>query len=187
MSRTFLYSRVSTADQSTANQLQEVAAAGFKVEPQRVIEETISGSTSAKQRKGFIKLLERMEAGDRLIVTKLDRLGRDTIDLMQTVAMLEARGIKVYCLALGGADLTSAAGKMTMGVLAAVAQFERDQLIERTQAGLARAKAEGVTLGRPVAASAEQVQALKAQGLSQSAAAAELGVSLSTVKRNWNK
>ena len=187
MSRVFLYSRVSTQDQHTANQVQEVAAAGFTIEPQRIIEEQISGSTSASQRKGFAKLLERMERGDILVVTKLDRLGRDTIDLMQTVQQLEHKGIRVHCLALGGVDLTSAAGKMTMGVLAAVAQFERDQLIERTQAGLARAKAEGVTLGRPVVASAEQVRALKVQGFSQSVVAAELDVSLSTIKRLWNK
>ncbi len=187
MSRVFLYSRVSTQDQHTANQVQEVLAAGFKIEPQRIIEEKVSGSTCATQRTGFAKLLERMEAGDILVVTKLDRLGRDTIDLMQTVQQLEHKGIKVHCLALGGVDLTSAAGKMTMGVLAAVAQFERDQLIERTQAGLARAKAEGVTLGRPVVASAEQVRALKVQGFSQSVVATELDVSLSTIKRLWNK
>ena len=186
MSRVFLYSRVSTQDQQTANQVLEVANAGFKVEPQRIIEEKVSGSTCATQRTGFAKLLERMERGDILVVTKLDRLGRDTIDLMQTVNQLEAKGIRVHCLALGGVDLTSAAGKMTMGVLAAVAQFERDQLIERTQAGLARAKAEGVTLGRPVVASAEQVRELKAQGFSQSKVAAELDVSLSTIKRLWN-
>lgn len=186
MSRVFLYSRVSTADQHTANQVQEVAAAGFQVEQHRIIEEKISGSTSANQRKGFSRLLDRMESGDVLVVTKLDRLGRDTIDLMQTVQQLETKGIKVHCLALGGVDLTSAAGKMTMGVLAAVAQFERDQLIERTQAGLKRAKAAGVTLGRPCVTSAEQVQELRQQGLSQSKIAQRLGVSLSTVKRLWS-
>lgn len=186
MSRVFLYSRVSTADQHTANQVQEVAAAGFTIEPQRIIEEKVSGSTSASQRKGFAQLLDRMESGDVLVVTKLDRLGRDMIDLMQTVQQLETKGIKVHCLALGGVDLTSAAGKMTMGVLAAVAQFERDQLIERTQAGLKRAKAAGVTLGRPSVTSAEQVQELRQQGLSQSKIAQRLGVSLSTVKRLWS-
>lgn len=186
MSRVFLYSRVSTADQHTANQVQEVAAAGFKVEQQRIIEEKISGSTSASQRKGFAKLLERMESGDILVVTKLDRLGRDTIDLMQTVQQLEAKGVRVHCLALGGVDLTSAAGKMTMGVLAAVAQFERDQLIERTQSGLQRAKAEGKILGRPSVTNASSVQELKRQGLSQSKTAQQLEVSLSTIKRLWN-
>ena len=89
-------------------------------------------------------------------------------------------------LFLGGVDLTSAAGKMTMGVLAAVAQFERDLLIERTQAGLQRTKAAGTKLGRPAAASERDVQGLKAEGLSQSMVATRLGVSLSTVKRLWS-
>ena len=90
-----------------------------------------------------------MEKGDVLVVTKLDRLGRDSIDVSQTVAKLEAIGIRVHCLALGGVDLTSSAGKMTMGVINTVAQFERDLLIERTQSGLERAKSNGKILGRP--------------------------------------
>lgn len=69
---------------------------------------------------------------------------------------LAAEGVRVHCLSLGGVDLTSPAGKMTMGVIAAVAEFERDLLIERTQAGLQRAKATGKALGRPSALSAEQ-------------------------------
>ncbi|AEB58089.1 recombinase family protein [Ectopseudomonas mendocina] len=186
MSRTFAYCRVSTTGQTTENQVQEIKAAGFDIQPQRVIEETISGSTSTSERKGFQKLLERMESGDVLVVTKLDRLGRNAIDVQSTVQMLEGKGIRVHCLALGGVDLTSAAGKMTMGVLAAVAQFERDLLIERTQAGLNRAKAEGRTLGRPAATSVEAVQSRKADGMSQSAVAKDLGISLSTVKRLWN-
>jgi len=185
MSRTFLYCRVSTTDQTTTNQVQEVKAAGFAIQAQRIVEETISGSTSASERKGFQKLLERMEAGDVLVVTKLDRLGRNAIDVQSTVQMLEGKGIRVHCLALGGVDLTSPAGKMTMGVLAAVAEFERDLLIERTQAGLERAKSEGKTLGRPAAASKEAVQALKLEGMSQSQVVKELEVSLSTVKRLW--
>lgn len=102
------------------------------------------------QREGFSKLLDRMEKGDVLIVTKLDRLGRDAIDVSTTVAKLEEIGIRVHCQALGGVDLTSSAGKMTMNVINAVAQFERDLLIERTQSGLARAKAEGKPLGQPI-------------------------------------
>ena len=72
-------------------------------------------------REGFSKLLDRMEKGDVLIVTKLDRLGRDAIDVSTTVAKLEEIGIRVHCLALGGVDLTSSAGKMTMNVINAVA------------------------------------------------------------------
>lgn len=108
------------------------------------------------QREGFTRLLDKMEKGDVLVVTKLDRLGRDAIDVSTTVAKLEKMGIRVHCLALGGVDLTSSAGKMTMNVINAVAQFERDLLIERTQAGLSRAKAQGKPLGRPSALSADQ-------------------------------
>ena len=135
MSRTFVYARVSTADQTTDNQVREVEAAGFKVDPKRVIAETISGSTAAMQRPGFARLVDRLETGDVLIVTKLDRLGRNAMDVRATVEQLATEGVRVHCLALGGVDLTSPAGKMTMAVISAVAEFERDLLIERTQAG----------------------------------------------------
>ena len=83
-----------------------------------------------------------MEAGDVLVVTKLDRLGRNAMDVRATVEAMASAGVRVHCLALGGVDLTSPAGKMTMQVLNAVAEFERDLLIERTNSGIARAKAE---------------------------------------------
>ena len=185
MSRVFLYARVSTSDQTTANQLHEVRAAGFDIKSARVVEEQISGSIPSSDRKGFLSLLAKMEEDDVLVVTKLDRLGRNAMDVRATIETLHSKGIRVHCLALGGVDLTSAAGKMTMQVLGAVAEFERDLLIERTQAGLQRAKATGTKLGRPKAASPESVQQLKATGLSQSKVASQLGVSLSTVKRLW--
>jgi putative DNA-invertase from lambdoid prophage Rac len=75
------------------------------------IEEHISGSVAASERPGFIRLLDRMENGDVLIVTKLDRLGRNAMDIRKTVEQLAASDIRVHCLALGGVDLTSAAGK----------------------------------------------------------------------------
>jgi putative DNA-invertase from lambdoid prophage Rac len=156
MSRVFAYCRVSTADQTTDNQVQEIAAAGFNVTKQRAITETVSGSIAAVDRKGFAKLLDRLEAGDVLVVTKLDRLGRNAMDVRGTVEKLASLGVRVHCLQLGGVDLTSPAGKMTMQVINAVAEFERDLLIERTQAGLKRAKAEGKTFGRPMALSKQQ-------------------------------
>jgi putative DNA-invertase from lambdoid prophage Rac len=149
MPRTFAYVRVSTASQTTDNQIQEIEAAGFKVEPRRVVTETISGSVATAQRQGFIRLLDKLEIGDVLVVTKLDRLGRNAMDVGGTVAKLAEIGVRVHCLALGGVDLASSTGKLTMNVINAVAEFERDLLIERTQAGLNRAKAEGKTLGRP--------------------------------------
>ena len=188
MSRTFLYARCSTTDQRTENQVLEVKAAGFDVAPNRVIEETVSGSVAAGERKGFRKLLERMEDGDILIVTKLDRLGRNAMDVRHTVDKLATLGIRVHCLALGGVDLTSPAGKMTMQVLAAVAEFERDLLIERTQAGLERAKKEGKALGRPEATgTTARVLKLKEEGKSQSEVARSMDISLATVKRHWNR
>jgi len=186
MARTFAYCRVSTADQTTDNQAREIEGAGFKVDPKRIIAETVSGSVAAMERKGFAKLVDRLEAGDILIVTKLDRLGRNAMDVRSTVDSLAQEGVKVHCLALGGVDLTSAAGKMTMGVIAAVAEFERDLLVERTQAGLSRAKAEGKTLGRPSALTAEQHDAIRvkrSQGLSLGALAAEYGVSRAAIQR----
>lgn len=156
MSRLFAYCRVSTTDQTTDNQVHEIKAAGFAVEPKRIIAETISGSVAALERKGFTKLLDKLEAGDVLVVTKLDRLGRNAMDVRGTVERLEDSGVKVHCMALGGVDLTSPAGKMTMQVINAVAEFERDLLIERTNAGIKRAKAEGKTFGRPPALEAIQ-------------------------------
>jgi putative DNA-invertase from lambdoid prophage Rac len=186
MSRVFAYCRVSTENQTTANQVLEIKSAGFAVESQRVIEETISGSVEAKKRTGFAKLTERLEASDVLVVTKLDRLGRNAMDVRSTVDGLEAKGIRVHCLALGGVDLTSPAGRMTMQVLGAVAEFERDLLIERTQSGLARAKADGKKLGRPIATKTNaKVQELKVQKFSQSQVAAKLGLGIATVKRHW--
>lgn len=155
MSRTFAYCRVSTTDQTTENQVAEIRAAGFDVQPARVVAETISGSTAADTRKGFQSLLNKLEAGDVLIVTKLDRLGRNAMDVRQTIERLEAMQVRVHCLALGGADLTSSTGKLTMQIIGAVAEFERDLLIERTQSGLRRAKSQGRHCGRPSSLSAE--------------------------------
>ncbi|MCA7970570.1 MULTISPECIES: recombinase family protein [Burkholderia] len=186
MSRTFAYARVSTTDQTAANQLREIEAAGFSVDKRRVVTESISGSVSAHQRPGFSELLLKMEEGDVLIVTKLDRLGRNAMDVRATVEMLAERGIRIHCLALGGVDLTSAAGRMTMQVLNAVAEFERDLLIERTQSGIARARAEGKTMGRPTALTKQQqieVRHLLGEGASVAALAKQYETSRQTIMR----
>jgi putative DNA-invertase from lambdoid prophage Rac len=143
MSRTFAYFRVSTADQAPDNLVQETAAACFAVTKARTIFETVSGSVAAKQRKEFARLLHKLETGDVLIVTKLDRLGCNAMDVCVTVEQLESAGVRVHFLALGSIDLTSPAGKMTMQVINAVAEFERDLLIERTNSGIKQARAEG--------------------------------------------
>ncbi|HBE8024757.1 TPA: recombinase family protein, partial [Escherichia coli] len=158
MSRIFAYCRVSTLEQTTENPRREIESAGFNVRPQRIIEEQISGSVAASERPGFNRLLDRLESGDVLIVTKLDRLGRNAMDIRKTVEQLTESGIRVHCLALGGVDLTSPAGKMTMQVISAVAEFERDLLLERTYSGIARARDAGKRFGRPPVLNEEQKQ-----------------------------
>lgn len=189
MTRLFAYCRVSTQEQTTLNQAQEIAAAGFDLKPTRIITETISGSVAASERPAFGALLNKLEDGDVLVVTKLDRLGRNAMDVRATVEALEGMGVRVHCLALGGVDLTSAAGRMTMQVLSAVAEFERDLLIERTQSGLARARSQGRTLGRPQALSSDQrkdVLQRLAAGEAVAAVARALKTSRATVMRVRN-
>ena len=182
MSRVFAYCRVSTPEQTTKNQSMEIKAAGFAIDPRRIIEENISGSVAAKERPGFMKLIDRMEPEDILVVTKLDRLGRNAMDVRETIEQLENNGIRVHCLALGGVDLTSSAGKMTMQIIAAVAEFERDLLIERTQSGIASGK----QFGRPPTLNKEErAEIIKklAAGISVSELAREFKTTRQTILR----
>jgi putative DNA-invertase from lambdoid prophage Rac len=184
MSRVFAYARVSTVEQLTENQRGEIEAAGYAVEPRRFVEEQVSGSVPASQRPGFVKLLEKLEKGDTLVVTKLDRLGRDSIDVQHTVERFAREGVRLVVLQLGNLDLTSPAGELMVKMLAAVADFERALIVERTQAGLARAKAEGKKLGRPEKTTEADRQAIRqrlAGGESVSEVARWYGVSRATV------
>ena len=162
MQRVFAYARVSTVEQLTENQREQIARAGYDIAPKRFIEEQISGSVPAAQRPGFQRLLERMDEGDTLVVTKLDRIGRDSIDVQQTVERFQSEGIRLVVLQLGNLDLTSSAGALMVKMLAAVADFERDLIIERTQAGQARARAAGTHMGRPSKTTPDQQRAIRA-------------------------
>lgn len=146
----FGYGRVSTGQQTTENQRLELEQAGYLIEPDYwFADEGISGKVCASQRPAFKALKVQIRQGETLIVSKLDRLGRDAIDVLQTIKELGNKGVKVIVHQLGNTDLTSPAGKLLLMMLSAVAEMERDLLVERTQAGLARAKAEGKILGRP--------------------------------------
>jgi putative DNA-invertase from lambdoid prophage Rac len=178
----FAYGRVSTKEQTADNQRIEIEAAGHQVD--FWFADTISGKTSASQRPQFAALLGQIRNGETLIVSKLDRLGRDAQDVGATVKLLAARKISVIVLQLGKLDLASPAGKMMLTMLAAVAEMERDLLVERTQAGLARAKSEGKTLGRPSKTTAAQRSEIVAQyqtGESVSALARAFDVSRASI------
>lgn len=154
-----------------------------------VFSETISGKAAAAQRPEFGRMLDtiaRTEGPRQVVVSKLDRLGRDASDVLATMKRLGALGCGVVVLQLGALDLTSPAGKLMLTMLAAVAEMERDLLVERTQAGLRRAQAEGKTLGRPRALdpNAEaRARDMLAAGASVSATAKALDVSRATVMR----
>ncbi len=181
----FGYSRVSTHQQSVENQRLELEKAGYVIDDDFwFADEGVSGKIIANQRPAFIRMLGQIRKGETLVVSKLDRLGRDAVDVLQTVRKLGERGIKVVVLQLGNTDLTSPAGKLLLSMLAAVAEMERDLLVERTQAGLARAKSEGKTLGRPSRTTPEQRSEILhrlSQGESVSALARFYGVSRATV------
>ncbi|HDR9585096.1 recombinase family protein [Burkholderia cepacia] len=151
----FGYGRVSTGQQTAENQRLELERSGFAVD-YWFADHGISGKTCASERPEFGRLLDKIRDGETLVVAKLDRLGRDAVDVLQTIRSLERRSIKVIVMQLGQTDLTSPAGKLLLTMLASVAEMERDLLIERTQAGLARARQEGKRLGRPSKTTQEQ-------------------------------
>jgi putative DNA-invertase from lambdoid prophage Rac len=184
MSRVFAYARVSTVEQLTENQRAQITDAGYKIEARRYVEEKISGSIPALMRPGFKKLLDKMESGDTLVVTKLDRIGRDSIDVQKTVELFTELGIRLIVLQLGNLDLTSSSGALMVKVLAAVADFERELIVERTLAGQARARAAGTHMGRPSKTTEEQRQAMRSRlvaGQTVSAVARDYKLSRATV------
>ncbi|CAH6880117.1 Resolvase domain-containing protein [Vibrio chagasii] len=186
--RIFAYCRVSTAEQTTENQIIAIRQKGYDVDNSRIVSETISGSVEAMKRNQFKLLVEhKLEFGDLLIVLKLDRLGRDNIDVQKTINLLSTKGVRVICLDLPVYDLSSAEGKLMLQMFSVFAEFERNRIRERTQEGLQRAKEQGKQLGRPKALkTTKAVQTKKAEGLSQSKTAEELSLGIATVKRHWN-
>ena len=146
--------------------------------------DTVSGKAHAAQRKQFSDMLTKLRKKDTVVVSKLDRRGRDAPDVLATIKPLATLDVEVVVLQLGKLDLISPAGKLMLAMFAAVAAMERDLIVERTQAGLARAKSEGKILGRPAKTTPEQRQAMVqgyANRQSVSAMAKLDGVSRATV------
>lgn len=107
----------------------EIKQASIDVRPALIVEVCINGSAPVSERPGFCRLLDRMDSNDVLVVTRLARLGRNATDVRHTVEGLTESGIRGHCLAFGGADFTTSAVRMTMQVIGALAEFERDLLI----------------------------------------------------------
>jgi len=152
------YMRVSKADGSQSTDLQRDALIAFGVDPAHLYEDQASGRRD--DRPGLAACLKALREGDVLIVWKLDRLGRDLRHLINTVHDLTARGVGLKVLTGHGAsvDTTTASGKLVFGIFAALAEFERELISERTIAGLESARARGRKGGRPYKMTASKLR-----------------------------
>jgi len=174
------YARVSTNGQTLASQDAELHAAGAA----KVYAEKMSGARTDRPELG--KLLKRLDAGDVLPVTRLDRLARSTRDLLNILDLIGKRDAGFKSLADPWADTTTPHGRLMLTVLGGLAEFERALILARTSDGRTRAKAKGVKFGRPAKLTAHQrreaMQRL-AEGAVQADLARSYGVSQATISR----
>lgn len=175
----FGYARVSAKDQNLDTQLEQLHAAGV----QRIFQEKISGTTT--QRPQLDQLLATLREGDTVTVARLNRLGRNSAHIMQLVADFNVRGVRFVALDLG-IDTATPAGRLVLGIFAALAEYDRESIRERAAAGIALAKAQGKHLGRRPGADVENLAKVKnclAAGMSVHQIVAATGVSETSVKR----
>ncbi|MEP0941213.1 MAG: recombinase family protein [Rhizobiaceae bacterium] len=176
------YARTSTFDQTAGieAQIRELV----KIGTERVFSEQVS---SVSSRPELDAALDFVREGDALVVTKLDRLARSTVHLLSIVEELENKGISLRVLDFGGTevDTHSPTGKLTLTMFAAMAQFEREMMLERQREGIARAKLQGKYKGRKPTAMAKKSEVLemRTKGIGATQIAAELGISRASVYR----
>lgn len=182
------YMRVSKADGSQTLDLQRDALLAAGVESQHIYEDKASGKTEA--RPGLEAVKKALREGDTLVVWKLDRLGRDLRDLVNTVHDLTQQGIGFKVLTGQGAaiDTTTPSGKLIFGIFAALAEFERELISERTKAGLAAARARGRKGGAPFKMTAPKIRlamaAMGQPGTNVGDLCKELGITRQTLYRH---
>lgn len=175
------YARVSTDDQTTEAQRHAINEA-YKVD-HWFTDEATSGVTKALERDGFAELFKFARKGDTLIVAAIDRLGRNTIDVLETVEALQGKGVTIKSLR-EGFDLSSPIGKAMLTMLAAVAELERSNIKARQMAGINRARAEGRKLGAPKTIDEQAVSAWRKENSATIKGTSEhFGISTAAVKR----
>ena len=175
------YARVSTNDQDLTVQRKELAAAGCQI----IREEKETGTTTTR-RKELRTLLSFLVPGDEVVVTRMDRLGRSTRDLLNIIEELKERGVSLRILKQN-IDITTSPGKLFVTFLAGFAEFETELRKERQAEGIARAKAEGKYKGSLKMVNREEVVLLWEQGFCKSAIARKLGCNVRTVRRIINE
>lgn len=182
------YMRVSKSDGSQSTDLQRDALIAAGVEPEQLYEDRASGKK--EDRPALAACLKAVREGDTLLLWKLDRLGRDLRHLVNIVHELTERGVGLKVLTGQGAaiDTTTASGKLVFGIFAALAEFERELISERTIAGLASARARGRKGGRPFKMTPAKVRLAMASmgqpGTKVGELCAELGVTRQTLYRH---
>lgn len=177
---TIAYYRVSTADQTVENQRIELNKT-YNIDHEYV-DDGVSGLIPTSKRPAFQQLLSFIRTGDTLLVVDLDRLGRDSIDVQQTVKHLQEKGVNIIVSRLG-IDLSTDAGQLLITILSKVSEMELRKTLERANAGRVRAKQEGVHLGRKSTVNCDEVKELR-KTMSIAETAKQLGISTSTVKRH---
>ena len=180
--RLFGYARVSTSQQSLDGQIKALKEAGVKTS--RIFTDKVSGSHV--NREGLHLLRVKVEEGDVILVKKLDRLGRDTADMIQLIKEFDGMGVSVRFLD-DGISTEGAMGKMVVTILSAVAQAERQRILERTNEGRIEAKAKGVKFGRKRTIDTEKLKALHKNGLGATDIAKQMGIGRSTVYKLLNE
>jgi DNA invertase Pin-like site-specific DNA recombinase len=148
------YARISTQDQTLALQLDALKTAGCD----RIFTDKVSGTKA--ERKGLTEALSHLRAGDTLVVWRLDRLGRSLRHLIDTITTLDEQGIGFKSLQ-ENIDTTTSGGKLVFHIFGALAEFEREIIKERTQAGLQSARSRGKVGGRPKTLTLKEVQMLR--------------------------
>ncbi|MCP4002331.1 MAG: recombinase family protein [Gammaproteobacteria bacterium] len=174
--RLFCYARVSTSQQSLDIQVKALKTEGVKVS--RIFTDKVTGSHV--NRDGLRLLRVKVEEGDVILVKKLDRLGRDTADMIQLIKEFDAMGVAIRFLD-DGISTEGTMGKMVVTILSAVAQAERQRILERTNEGRIEAKAKGVKFGRKPTVNRKQILKMKSEGIGATNIAKQLGIGRSTV------
>lgn len=155
----FLYSRVSTSEQTVENQKLAAKTAGYAVD-YFYSDEGVSGSTDADDRQQYSLMLEKITKGDVLLVAEISRIGRKTEDVLRSIRKFEEMGVRVCVLNYGNLDLTSPMGKVVITMAAAFSELELSELKRRTRAGMARTKAAGTKLGQPLKIAPDTLEAI---------------------------
>ncbi|MBB1035718.1 recombinase family protein [Dietzia sp. CQ4] len=181
------YTRVSTASQDAQLQLDALVDSG--VQKRDVFADVTSGSRTAIERPGMKRLLDYVESGDTVVVWRIDRLGRSLIDVLNTVNLLRDKGVKIRSLS-DGIDPETTSGRLMLGMLATLAEYERELITERVNAGIAAAKQSGTRFGRPpvdpavIAEKLDIARDARAKGRTAEEAARLVGWSRATLYRH---